>query len=152
MLLFLLLKKYGLIKQLDRHIINLAIETLAQVPESEDNYSINLSGATLADQDTFNFVKTTFDKFGVDPTRICFEITETSAISHLKSALKFINKATELGCTFSLDDFGSGLSSFSYLQQLPVGIIKIDGAFVKDIDQNHVNRILLKIFSAQQVP
>ena len=93
-------EKYGLIKQLDRHIIALAIEALSKAPQDSDNYSINLSGATLADQDTFKFVKQTFEQFDICPNRICFEITETSAISHLKSALKFINQATALGCTF----------------------------------------------------
>ena len=85
-----------------------------------------------------------FDKYHIAPKRICFEVTETSAISHLKSALHFIEKMKELGCFFSLDDFGSGLSSYSYLQKLPVDIIKIDGCFVHDIDQNNVNKIFVE--------
>jgi len=137
-------EKYGLIKQLDRHIITLTLQALTQNSDDYDTYSINLSGATLADRDTFSFVKDLFEQYDVCPNRICFEITETSAISHLKSALKFIEQATELGCMFSLDDFGSGLSSYSYLQQLPVSIIKIDGVFVKDIDTNQVNRIFVE--------
>ena len=107
-------------------------------------YSINLSGLMLADRDIFDQVVTLFERYKISPQRICFEITETSAITHLKSALHFMENMIAFGCSFSLDDFGSGLSSFSYLQKLPVSVIKIDGAFVRDMDSNEVNRIFVK--------
>jgi EAL domain-containing protein (putative c-di-GMP-specific phosphodiesterase class I) len=71
-------------------------------------------------------------------------VTETTAVANLSVALKFINRMRNLGCTFSLDDFGSGLSSFSYLQNIPVDYLKIDGALVCDIDTNKVNRAMVK--------
>ena len=120
--------------------------TLQAISQEDENssYSINLSGTSLADRDIFEYMHSMFAKHNVDPKRICFEITETAAISHLNSALKFIEQMTSIGCKFSLDDFGSGLSSFSYLQKLPVSTIKIDGVFVRDINENHVNRIFVE--------
>jgi diguanylate cyclase (GGDEF)-like protein len=137
-------EKYGLIRQLDHWVIKNTIKAMTQNPDDNSEYSINLSGLTLADSDTADFVKDVFELYKVNPKRICFEVTETSAISHLQSALAFIQQMTDLGCYFSLDDFGSGLSSFSYLQKLPVQIIKIDGAFIQDIATNHVNRIFVE--------
>jgi len=137
-------EKYGLIKELDKEVISKTFAAIAKKPTDNASYSINLSGASLTDKDTCNFIRYEFKKHGIDPKRICFEITETSAISHLKSALKFIQQLRELGCYFALDDFGSGHSSFSYLQQLPIQIIKIDGVFVRDIDHNLINRIFVE--------
>jgi len=138
-------EKHGYIKQLDHYVIATTFSAIERLENSNtDHYSINLSGQTLADKDTFEFVKNQFLQYKIDPRRICFEITETSAITHLNSALYFIEQLTNLGCYFSLDDFGSGLSSFSYLQKLPVSIIKIDGAFVRDMHINEVNRIFVE--------
>ena len=137
-------EKYGLIRQLDHWVITHTFKAMAENPNDKNDYSINLSGLTLADSDTADFVKAMFAQYGISPNRICFEVTETSAIGHLKSALAFMEQMTNLGCYFSLDDFGSGLSSFSYLQKLPVHIIKIDGAFVCDIETNHANRIFVE--------
>ncbi len=137
-------EKYGLIKQLDRWVIANTFRAISENQADNNDYSINISGLTIADRDIYDFVTSQFDKYQITPSRICFEITETSAISHLKSALHFIGQMKELGCYFSLDDFGSGLSSYSYLQKLPVDIIKIDGAFVHDIDTNKVNRIFVE--------
>ena len=136
-------EKYGLIKQIDRAVID---ATLTMMSEQDilNSYSINLSGASLGDRDIIEFVHQVLERTGVEPKRVCFEITETSAISHLNSALIFMGQMIERGCIFALDDFGSGFSSFSYLQQLPISIIKIDGAFVRDIDTNEVNRIFVE--------
>lgn len=137
-------EKYGLIKQLDRAVIEKTLSTLCRHPNDKDHYSINLSGASLSDKDTVDNIQTLLETFHIKANRISFEITETSAISHYDSAIKLINELTSIGCQFSLDDFGSGVSSFSYLQQLPVSTIKIDGAFVHDIDTNAINRIFLE--------
>ena len=138
-------EKYGLICQVDHWVIENTFKAMAQqVNDIDTCYSINLSGATLADRDIFDQVVVLFERYKIEPGRICFEITETSAITHLKSALHFMDNMIAFGCSFSLDDFGSGLSSFSYLQKLPVSIIKIDGAFVRDMDTNEVNRIFVE--------
>jgi len=138
-------EKHGLIRKLDHWVIENTFKAISlAVDDKYTVYSINLSGLTLADRDTYDYVVELFKRYQVVAERICFEITETSAITHLKSALHFINKMKEFGCSFSLDDFGSGLSSFSYLQKLPIDIIKIDGAFVCDIDTNKVNRIFVE--------
>jgi len=137
-------EKYGLITQIDLWVIENTFKKIAISPEDTASYSINLSGITLADQNTYNQVISLFELYQVPAERVCFEVTETSAITHLESALYFINKMTIFGCSFSLDDFGSGLSSFSYLQKLPVDVIKIDGVFVKDIDTNAINRVFVE--------
>ena len=137
-------EKYGLIRQIDQWVIEHTFKMIASSPMDSSSYSINLSGVTLADRDTFTQVVELFEKYQVDTSRICFEITETSAIANIESALYFINKMKDYGCSFSLDDFGSGLSSFSYLQRLPVDVLKIDGIFVKDMDTNEVNRVFVE--------
>jgi len=137
-------EKYGLIRQVDQWVIETTFKMLALSPEDYTRYSINLSGVTIADRDIYDQVVSLFQQYQIPANRICFEITETSAISHLESALHFIHKMKAFGCQFSLDDFGSGLSSFSYLQKLPVDIIKIDGVFVQDMDINPINRIFVE--------
>jgi diguanylate cyclase (GGDEF)-like protein len=138
-------EKYGLIRQLDYWIIEHTFKAISlDVLDTTTVYSINLSGLTLADRDIYDHVVELFERYQLAAERVCFEITETSAITHLKSALNFINKMKSFGCNFSLDDFGSGLSSFSYLQKLPVNIIKIDGVFVRDMDTNVINRIFVE--------
>jgi diguanylate cyclase (GGDEF)-like protein len=137
-------EKYGLIRQVDQWVIEHTFKMLASQPDDNETYSINLSGVTIADRDIYSQVIKLFELYQVPAKRICFEITETSAICHIDSALYFIHKMKDFGCRFSLDDFGSGLSSFSYLQKLPVDIIKIDGAFVQDIDTNTVNRVFVE--------
>lgn len=137
-------EKYGMIRQIDYWVIENTFKKMALMEPDDSIYSINLSGLTLADKDIYTQVTALFSRYQIAPDRVCFEITETSAISHLDSALHFIEQMTAFGCSFSLDDFGSGLSSFSYLQKLPVKTIKIDGVFVRDMDTNEVNRIFVE--------
>jgi diguanylate cyclase (GGDEF)-like protein len=138
-------EKYGIIRKIDHWVIENTFKAmLEQTSDKTTCYSINLSGLTLADRDIYDQVVMLFERYKIEPQRICFEVTETSAITHLKSALHFMESMIAFGCSFSLDDFGSGLSSFSYLQKLPVSIIKIDGAFVRDMDKNEVNRIFVE--------
>lgn len=138
-------EKYGLIKEVDRWVINSTLKAMQEnEAELDTQYSINISGVTLADQGIFEYVSQLLTMYNIDPTRIGFEVTETYAITHLDSAISFISKMTELGCEFSLDDFGIGLSSFSYLQQIPVQNIKIDGSFIRDICDTPINKVFVK--------
>ena len=91
-----------------------------------------------------DFVLSRLQSSGVDPRKICFEITETSAISNWQQALSLINLTREKGCRFALDDFGTGLSSFAYLKKLPVDYVKIDGAFVSGIEGDQTNLAIVK--------
>ncbi|MFD2165714.1 putative bifunctional diguanylate cyclase/phosphodiesterase [Thalassotalea euphylliae] len=136
-------EKFGLITKVDRWVIEATCKSIADTGDN-GHYSINLSGMTLADKDIIEFVHNIFAKYDINPARIGFEITETYAITHLKSAIRFITEMTNMGCEFSLDDFGSGLSSFSYLQQLPVHHIKIDGSFIRDICNNRLNQVFVE--------
>ncbi len=138
-------EKYGLIKEVDWWVIRATFKAIqASEHDKDTHYSINLSGVTLADKDTFGYVSHLLNKYQINPARIGFEVTETYAITHLKTAMSFITKMTELGCEFSLDDFGIGLSNFSYLQQIPVHNIKIDGSFIRGICTNRLNQVFVE--------
>jgi diguanylate cyclase (GGDEF)-like protein/PAS domain S-box-containing protein len=106
-------------------------------------YSINLSGMSLNDDTMVEHITRQFDEYEVDPTMVCFEITETVVIANLAKAQQFIARLRALGCRFSLDDFGSGLSSFAYLRALHVDFLKIDGVFVRGIASNNINHALV---------
>lgn len=105
--------------------------------------AINLSGPSLGDQDLLEVILEKFNDTGMSAEKICFEITETAAISNLRNATRFMGRLRERGCQFALDDFGSGLSSFGYLKTLPVDYLKIDGVFVKDIVEDPIDRAMV---------
>ncbi|MEP6605143.1 MAG: EAL domain-containing protein [Nitrosospira sp.] len=140
-------ERYGLMPNIDRWVITTAF---AQHKERHPSHTpvgtcaINLSAASICDETFYDFVAKQFDLYKVLPSGICFEITETSAIANLTQATALMGKLKELGCRFSLDDFGSGMSSFTYLKHLPVDYLKIDGGFVKDMVDEPINQAMVE--------
>lgn len=110
-------------------------------------YTINLSGASINSDRFFAFLKQQFAFHNISPQRICFEITETVTINNLNKAARFIREIKDIGCSFALDDFGSGASSFNYLKNLPVDYLKIDGHFVKNMVHDLFDRTTVEFFN-----
>jgi diguanylate cyclase (GGDEF)-like protein/PAS domain S-box-containing protein len=139
-------ERYTLAAKIDRWVLKALFTWLSENPNSDriGICAVNLSGQTLGDLSFHNEVIALLESSKVRADRICFEITETSAIANLSNATLFMHRLKQHGCTFALDDFGSGLSSFAYLKTLPVDFVKIDGLFVKDILSDPVDRAMVK--------
>jgi diguanylate cyclase (GGDEF)-like protein/PAS domain S-box-containing protein len=141
-------ERYKLIGSLDRWVVHTSFRALSEVQRREVSrpvlFSVNISAQALAEDGFLDYVGEELDKSAVDPRRVCFEITETAAISKLDSALRFISGLKAKGCRFILDDFGSGLSSFSYLRDLQIDYLKIDGEFVQNMLEDRVKRAMVE--------
>lgn len=137
-------ERYNLMPSIDRWVVREAFAHMAAHPDAYGQVSINLSGMTYSDKNFHDYVRRQLQEYAVAAEKICFEITETAAITHLSQAVNFIREFRELGCRFSLDDFGSGLSSFAYLKNLPVDYLKIDGSFIKDMAHDDIDRAMVK--------
>jgi diguanylate cyclase (GGDEF)-like protein/PAS domain S-box-containing protein len=140
-------ERYGITPGIDRWVISHAFRWLVSEADERERLvlcSINLSGQSLADEKFLPFVIEQFRTSGLDGSRICFEITETSAIASYSQANRFIHALQDLGCKFALDDFGTGLSSFGYLKHFPVDFLKIDGSFVKEILHDPIDREMVR--------
>lgn len=144
-------ERFGLMSRLDKHIVSRFFEIIedfcrdnADGLDGFNYFTINLSGATLGDEDFRDFLLAAIRDSGIEPGKLCFEITETAAVANMASAMKFIAAVKKLGAHFALDDFGSGLSSFAYLKTLPVDILKIDGIFVRDICDDPVDLAMIR--------
>ena len=134
-------ENFFLMPRLDRWVIEKALSLLAEHDRCGPDacgISINLSGQSMTDPELAQHVRERIRHYGIDPRRLCFEVTETAAIANIETAQVFIRRIRELGCLFSLDDFGTGQSSFAYLKNLEVDFLKIDGAFVHNLPGDRI--------------
>ena len=140
-------ERYQLMPQIDRWVVS---RTLARLSEFADwlektsaQFAINLSGQSLGDDDILTFVVEEIESSGVSASSLCFEVTESAAVSSRDKAQAFIDALRDHGCRFSLDDFGAGLSSFAYLKNFNVDVLKIDGSFIRDITDNRISESMV---------
>ncbi len=136
-------ERYQMMPQIDRWVIRTTLGAISsgeiKLP-AHRSCAINLSGQTLGDEAILGFVVDALDRTGVAPSSICFEVTETAILSNVQQAQRFIEVLHGIGCEFSLDDFGSGLGSFSSLKHLPIDYLKIDGTYTRNLQTDLVNQ------------
>lgn len=149
-------ERYNLMPAIDRWVISTLFANIATYRKQRfddcDNkscyhctmYGINLSGASINDDNFMEFVREQLHLYQIPPQTICFEITETHAVANLVKAANFIRALKELGCRFALDDFGSGMSSWGYLKNMSVDYLKIDGSFIKHIPEEKINMAMVE--------
>jgi diguanylate cyclase (GGDEF)-like protein len=142
-------ERYHLMPNIDRWVIKNTFAAYRQLLDKSFErcnyvFSINLSGTSLSDKSLLGYIREQFAIYAVPPQNICFEITETSAIVNLKNTIQLFTALRKLGCSFALDDFGSGMSSFTYLKNFDVDYLKIDGSFVREMHLNKIDHAMVR--------
>lgn len=140
-------ERFGLMDRLDRYMVGQTLDWLLDNPgitAAIDHVSINLSGDSVSNENFLGFLIKRIDHSGVAPSKLCFEVTETTAVRNLEQAREMLRVLGAMGCRFSLDDFGAGMCSFAYLRDLDVDDVKIDGSFITGIEQDPVKRQLVR--------
>lgn len=145
-------ERFGMMALIDRWVVEHALTLIAHrlkagTSQPHTLFAINLSGSSLNDPHFLNEIKQIFVRHQVAYRQVCFEITETQAVTHLPEVVRFINEMRALGCSFALDDFGAGMSSFLYLKHLPVDYLKIDGKLIKDIERDPIDRAMVEMIN-----
>ena len=139
-------ERYRLMGLVDRWVVQTTLAALGRgaipVP-SNRSVAINVSGQTLSDMQFLEFVVECLDSTGVNPAQVCFEITESAVVANLDHARRFVGVLHGMGCQFALDDFGSGVGSFSNLKNLPMDYLKIDGSFMRNLEKDSVNQAMV---------
>lgn len=135
----------GQIHAIDRWVVGRAIELIRSTPGL--SLSVNLSGSVVDSPGLLEWIQPQMMQHDFDPSRLVFEITETAAVQNIAGARKLMHEMHMLGCRFALDDFGSGFASYIYLKELPVSLVKIDGAFIKQLPDNHQDQLFVKSLS-----
>ena len=146
-------ERYNIMPTVDRWVVKNSFKTYAKLRANgnalaDSIFCINLSGASLADESIISFIFDCVDMYKVLPSRFCIEVTETNAILNLTSASRFIHILKKRGFSIALDDFGSGFSSFSYLKNLPVDYLKIDGCFIRNMDRDKVDYTMVQAINS----
>lgn len=139
-------ERFHLMPKIDRWVIKHALQAIRKNQNAGVDLqlcSINLSGQSMGDMQLVEFIIDEFKQSQVSPLKICFEITESAVIANIDAARQFVLKLKEIGCSFALDDFGSGLSSFDYLKNLPVDYVKLDGSLIRDVATNKVSQAMV---------
>ncbi len=140
-------ERYQMMPQIDRWVISTTLSKLTEhndyLKNSGATFAINLSGQSLGDDEILSFIEDEMESTGVPASSLCFEVTESAAVSNRQKAQAFINALRQKGCRFSLDDFGAGLSSFAYLKNFQVDTLKIDGSFIRDIVGNRISEAMV---------
>jgi EAL domain-containing protein (putative c-di-GMP-specific phosphodiesterase class I) len=139
-------ERYRLMGLIDRWVVQTAVTALGRgaiTLAADRSIAINISGQTLSDQPFLDFVVECFDRSGVEPSQVCFEIAESAVANNLEAARRFVGVLQGMGCQFALDDFGSHLGSFSSLKNLPMDYLKIDGSFMQNLARDSVSQAMV---------
>jgi diguanylate cyclase (GGDEF)-like protein len=139
-------ERSGMIQELDRWVVGRALELLSEREEVGEPVSlhVNLSGASLTDLSVLEFIERRLDEGRADPGRCTFEITQSVRVDDIQTAANFADRLTEFGCEVAIDDYGAGFGPFNYLKKIPFDVIKIDGAFVRDMPRNDADQLTVK--------
>ncbi len=139
-------ERFGLMLEIDSWVLRNALRLLSEQQKCNPTIkiSINLSAHSIDNETTFDLIKNEIELYNIDPKNLLFEVTETIAIANMNTANKLLRNIQSLGCKTALDDFGVGYSSFAYLADLPVDVVKIDGLFVKDMATKSLNKTMVR--------
>jgi diguanylate cyclase (GGDEF)-like protein len=139
-------ERSGMVQELDRWVVAKALQLMAEREQAGEPVSlhINLSGASLTDISVLEFIERRLDEGDADPRRCTFEITKTAQVEDYETAAGFADRLTEFGCEVAIDDYGAGFSPFHYLKTIPFDVIKIDGAFIRDMPRNDADQLTVK--------